>query len=176
MLVFGILVTMNKTEKIVALLITKDYIERPEGFGISLSVLMTNYLKALMGDEWSIEEVDEKKFHLKGLLNDLAFLLSGEQIEPRHAKKILEDAWDCEPYAWDTCWYLNDTKILEEASGDGLKDIVAKVIESNPDAVEDVKTGKKQAIGFLVGQVMKEAKGKANPNQAREEIEKQING
>ncbi|MEC9490909.1 MAG: Asp-tRNA(Asn)/Glu-tRNA(Gln) amidotransferase GatCAB subunit B, partial [Halanaerobiales bacterium] len=46
---------------------------------------------------------------------------------------------------------------------DELENIVDAIIEDNPDAVEDVENGKERAIGFLVGQVMKETRGKANP-------------
>jgi aspartyl-tRNA(Asn)/glutamyl-tRNA(Gln) amidotransferase subunit B len=42
------------------------------------------------------------------------------------------------------------------------------VIENNPKSVEDFKNGKKKALGFLVGQVMKETKGKANPQMVNE--------
>ncbi|THF72980.1 Asp-tRNA(Asn)/Glu-tRNA(Gln) amidotransferase subunit GatB [Cohnella fermenti] len=41
--------------------------------------------------------------------------------------------------------------------------IVDKVIAANPQSVEDFRGGKDKAIGFLVGQIMKETKGKANP-------------
>ncbi len=41
--------------------------------------------------------------------------------------------------------------------------IVDKVIAANPQSVEDYRNGKDKAIGFLVGQIMKETKGKANP-------------
>ncbi|WP_018754060.1 Asp-tRNA(Asn)/Glu-tRNA(Gln) amidotransferase subunit GatB [Paenibacillus sanguinis] len=41
--------------------------------------------------------------------------------------------------------------------------IVQEVIANNPASVEDYKAGKEKAIGFLVGQVMKQSKGKANP-------------
>ncbi|MNP85645.1 Aspartyl/glutamyl-tRNA(Asn/Gln) amidotransferase subunit B [compost metagenome] len=40
------------------------------------------------------------------------------------------------------------------------------VVAANPQSVEDYKAGKQKAIGFLVGQVMKESKGKANPGLA----------
>lgn len=40
---------------------------------------------------------------------------------------------------------------------------VEKIVQSNPQSVADFKAGKEKAIGFLVGQVMKETKGKANP-------------
>jgi aspartyl-tRNA(Asn)/glutamyl-tRNA(Gln) amidotransferase subunit B len=41
--------------------------------------------------------------------------------------------------------------------------IVDTVIAANPQSVEDFRNGKDKAIGFLVGQIMKETKGKANP-------------
>ena len=44
-----------------------------------------------------------------------------------------------------------------------LGEIVRKVIDSNPESVRDYKSGKTKAIGFLVGQVMKETRGKADP-------------
>ena len=60
-------------------------------------------------------------------------------------------------------------KIVEEQgltviSNEGqLLDIVKSVIQGNPKGVEKYKSGKTQLIGFFVGQVMKETKGKANP-------------
>ena len=44
-----------------------------------------------------------------------------------------------------------------------LGEIVRKVIDSNPESVRDYKSGKTKAIGFLVGQVMKETRAKADP-------------
>ena len=44
-----------------------------------------------------------------------------------------------------------------------LAEIVAKVLKDHPKSVEDYKSGKGQALGFLVGQTMKATKGKANP-------------
>ena len=161
---------MTKTQQIIGLLITKDYIKKSDRFCEVLKNLMMNDLFALMGEDNTIRDVNEYRPHIKGLLNDLSFLVSGEQIESRHAKKILEDAWKTDFYSWDLAWYLSDTKLLEEATGRGLKDIVLKIVEANPKAIEDIRGGKKQAIGFIVGQVMKEVKGKANPNQIKEEI------
>lgn len=44
-----------------------------------------------------------------------------------------------------------------------IKEVVLKVLEANPQSVSDYKGGKDKALGFLVGQAMKETKGKANP-------------
>ena len=65
-------------------------------------------------------------------------------------------------------------KIVEEkglkqiSDEDKLEEIVENIIEDNPDAVDDIKNGKDKAIGFLVGQVMKETRGKANPQMVNQ--------
>jgi len=53
---------------------------------------------------------------------------------------------------------------LEQVNDDGLvREICAKVLAANPQSVTDYRGGKEKAFGFLVGQVMRELKGKANP-------------
>lgn len=56
-------------------------------------------------------------------------------------------------------------KGLVQISDEGaLATIIEKIIAANPKSVEDYRGGKKNALGFLVGQVMKETKGQANPS------------
>ncbi len=43
-----------------------------------------------------------------------------------------------------------------------------KILEENPQSVSDYKAGKDKALGFLVGQAMKQTKGKANPKMLNE--------
>ncbi|MFC4777139.1 Asp-tRNA(Asn)/Glu-tRNA(Gln) amidotransferase subunit GatB [Paenibacillus sp. GCM10023252] len=53
---------------------------------------------------------------------------------------------------------------LVQISDEGaIAAIVDRIVEANPQSVEDFRAGKEKAIGFLVGQIMKETKGKANP-------------
>jgi len=53
---------------------------------------------------------------------------------------------------------------LVQISDEGaIREIVEKVIAANPQSVADYRAGKEKALGFLVGQVMRETKGKANP-------------
>ena len=66
-------------------------------------------------------------------------------------------------------------KGLSQISGEEvLKEVVDKVLSANPKAVEDFKNGKGKAVGFLVGQIMKETKGQANPAMAREILTKSL--
>lgn len=70
---------------------------------------------------------------------------------------------------------IADNKNLLQISDEGLvSEIVAKVLAANPQAAEDVRSGEMKAIGFLVGQVMKESKGQANPALAQKLIKTQL--
>ena len=55
-----------------------------------------------------------------------------------------------------------------------IEKLVEEVLESNPKAVEQYKAGKKNTIGFFVGQIMKKTKGKANPKIVNELLVKKL--
>ncbi|HOE65291.1 MAG TPA: Asp-tRNA(Asn)/Glu-tRNA(Gln) amidotransferase subunit GatB [Candidatus Hydrogenedentes bacterium] len=72
-------------------------------------------------------------------------------------------------------------KALVEASGnvqisdpDALAEIARHVIAANPGPVADFEAGKKQAMGFLVGQMMKATKGRGNPQLVNEILRKEL--
>ena len=57
---------------------------------------------------------------------------------------------------------------------DELPQFVDEVIAENPRIVADVKAGKQQAVGSLVGQLMKKTKGRANPQLANDLFRKRL--
>ncbi|MHB9144794.1 MAG: Asp-tRNA(Asn)/Glu-tRNA(Gln) amidotransferase subunit GatB [Symbiobacteriia bacterium] len=61
---------------------------------------------------------------------------------------------------------ISDTSELER--------VIAEVIEKNPQPVADFRGGKESAAGFLVGQVMKATRGKANPGMVNELLKKAL--
>jgi aspartyl-tRNA(Asn)/glutamyl-tRNA(Gln) amidotransferase subunit B len=64
-----------------------------------------------------------------------------------------------------------EEKGLSQISGNNeLEKIIIDTISKNPQAVDDFKNGKTKAVGFLMGQIMKATKGKANPSLAKEII------
>ena len=71
-------------------------------------------------------------------------------------------------------------KIIEEkglsqiSCSDEIEKLVDKVLSDNPKSIEDFKAGKTQAVGYLMGQVMKASKGKANPPVAKQMIEEKL--
>ena len=52
--------------------------------------------------------------------------------------------------------------LAQISDGDALAPVIDEILAANPAAVADVRAGKPQAIGFLVGQVMKATRGQAN--------------
>lgn len=52
--------------------------------------------------------------------------------------------------------------------------MVVKVMRENPKVVADIKSGQDRAVGFIVGQIMKQSKGKANPQMVNKIIQQQI--
>jgi len=52
--------------------------------------------------------------------------------------------------------------------------LVRQAIEGNPKSVSDYKAGKQASFKFLMGQVMRLSKGKANPNIAQDLLKKQL--
>ena len=63
---------------------------------------------------------------------------------------------------------------VEIKSGSELENAIEEVIKENPDVVEKIKSGKISAVSFLVGQVMRKLKGKANPKEVKEKIESKL--
>ncbi len=62
---------------------------------------------------------------------------------------------------------------MKQISDDGaIEELVKKAIEANPQAIESYKAGKGAALGAIVGWVMKESKGQANPGKVNQILQK----
>ena len=71
---------------------------------------------------------------------------------------------------------LVEKKGLSVMSDEGeILAIIKKVIEANPSQVEAYRGGKDKLFGFFVGQIMKETKGRANPQILNELLKKELN-
>jgi aspartyl-tRNA(Asn)/glutamyl-tRNA(Gln) amidotransferase subunit B len=70
-----------------------------------------------------------------------------------------------------------ERKGLSQISDEGaIQEIVQKIVSAHPNEVEAYKNGKTNLLGFFVGQVMKETKGRANPKTVNELIRKILEG
>ena len=70
--------------------------------------------------------------------------------------------------------YAQEMNLIQVSDSGFLEPIVDEIIQNNPDEVQRFKEGKKQLIGFFVGQAMKASQGKANPQLVRELISKKL--
>lgn len=93
-------------------------------------------------------------------LGKLIILIDKGTISSSIAKKVLVEMFEHPRDPED----IIDEKGWVQISDEGaIKDVVLKVLEANPQSIADYKGGKDKALGFLVGQAMKETRGKANP-------------
>lgn len=93
-------------------------------------------------------------------LGKLIILIDKGTISSSIAKKVLVEMFEHPRDPED----IIDEKGWVQISDEGaIKDVVLKVLEANPQSIVDYKGGKDKALGFLVGQAMKETRGKANP-------------
>ena len=70
-----------------------------------------------------------------------------------------------------------ERKGLSQISDEGaIKAIVEKVVNAHPKEIEAYKNGKTNLLGFFVGQVMKETKGRANPKTVNELVRQILEG
>jgi len=93
------------------------------------------------------------------------------KISNNVGREVLDEIFDENK---DPMKVIEEKGLMQISGTDELEKIVADVIASNPQSVEDFKAGKTQSAGFLMGQVMKLSKGKANPKVAKELVDKKL--
>jgi len=120
------------------------------------NVVMVELLRELKTRRIAIAELPVTAERLAGLLR----LVKAATISYNMAKEVLVEMID----SGETADAIVEKKGLKQISDtSALEAIIDEVLAENPSAVDDLKSGKKQAFGFLVGQVMRKSKGKANP-------------
>ncbi len=70
---------------------------------------------------------------------------------------------------------VEEKGVLQISDEGAIKEVVDKIIAANPQSIADYKAGKDRALGFLVGQCMKEMKGKGNPQILNKLILEELN-
>lgn len=104
-------------------------------------------------------------------IGELVRLVESKAITQATAKEVLDIAFE----TGDLPEAIVDARGLRQVTDAGAIDEVAQqAIAANPKAVEDYRAGKQAAIGFLVGQVMREMKGRADANTAAETLRRHL--
>ncbi len=101
----------------------------------------------------------------------LSQLVSDHKLSSTAAKEVLAEMLKT---GSDPETIAHAKNLMQESDEGAIAKIVETVLADNAKAAEDVRGGEMKAIGFLVGQVMKQSQGKANPALAQQLIKKQL--
>ena len=136
-----------------------------EGDARSLANWVTNELPARIGDADPADTKVEP-----GALARLVAMVGAKEVSRSAAQEVLDDlvADGGDPAA------VVESKGLGRADTSELEDIVDRAIAANGDAVEKIRAGKMQAVGAIVGAVMRETKGRADGGEVQRMIRERI--
>jgi aspartyl-tRNA(Asn)/glutamyl-tRNA(Gln) amidotransferase subunit B len=90
-------------------------------------------------------------------------------ISGKIAKDVFEALWNGEG---SVDAIISERGLKQITDSSSIEALVSEVIASHPEQVGQYRSGKTQVLGFLVGQVMKASRGKANPKQVNETLRK----
>lgn len=105
-------------------------------------------------------------------LGKLVELIDKGTISSKIAKQVLEEMFENPKDPEDIIREKGWIQISDEGA---IKEVVTKILEANPASIADFKAGKDRALGFLVGQAMKETRGKANPQMLNKMFLEELN-
>lgn len=131
--------------------------------------LLGDFSRLLNATEMSIENCRILPQNLLQLID----LIDDGKVSGPVAKSIFEEMFNtgCTPDR-----VINERGLSQISDTDELERIALEVLEKNQGAVTDYKAGKQQVIGFLIGQVMKMSKGRANPEIVKKILTDKLGG
>lgn len=149
-----------------------DYYENVTSAKVDAKKASNWIMSELLGQIDDPEKIDEFPVNA-GSLASLLLLVENNTINGKIAKSVFREMIETGLSPDE----IIEKKGLRQVSDTGeIEKIIDRILESNTQSVEDFKNGKSKALGFLVGQVMKESKGKANPQIVNEMLLKKLNG
>ncbi|MGF7087599.1 aspartyl-tRNA(Asn)/glutamyl-tRNA(Gln) amidotransferase subunit B [Kroppenstedtia sanguinis] len=112
------------------------------------------------------KELEETRITADSLARMIQLIDKGT-ISSKLAKKVFKELVE---QGGDPAKVVEEKGWVQISDEGKLKEIVSDVLQAHPQSVIDYKNGKDRALGFLVGQVMKSTKGKANPKMVNQLI------
>ncbi len=133
----------------------------------SLNVVLSEVLRILNEKSISIQEFSITPQRLSELIK----LKEEDKINSSAMQTIFNKMLEDEGSPEDLAKSMN---LIQVSDSGFLEELVDDIIANNPDEVERFKAGKKQLMGFFVGQAMKASKGKANPKMVTQMVTKKL--
>ena len=134
--------------------------------------LETDLLGLIKAQTNTLTSVRSLKITPENFAELISILWEGE-ISSRIGKEVLSEMFKT---GADPSHIIEERNLKQISDEKEIEEMAKRVIKENKKAVEDYKKGKENAIQFLIGQIMREAKGRVNPEKAREAIKKHLTG
>ncbi|MFD1472755.1 Asp-tRNA(Asn)/Glu-tRNA(Gln) amidotransferase subunit GatB [Companilactobacillus mishanensis] len=99
-------------------------------------------------------------------------LISDGTISSKIAKKVFQETISngTEPEGW-----VKEKGLVQESDPAVLKPMIMDILDNNQQSIDDFKNGKDRAVGFLIGQIMKQTHGQANPKVVNKILMEELN-
>ena len=131
--------------------------------------LLGDFSRLLHATNTEIENVKMSPKHLAEMLG----LVDNGTISGPAAKAVFEEMFRTGKRAGEI---IAEKKLSQISNADEIREVVKQVMANNSGAVADYTSGKQQALTFIIGQVMKAIRGRANPDVVREIIIQELGG
>ena len=135
---------------------------------VSANWIMGELSARLNREGLDIEAAPVSSEQLGGLIARIA----DQTISNAIAKKVFDALWQGQGKSADEIIEAQGLKQITDTGA--IEALVDEVIAANPGNVAEFKAGKEKALNALVGQIMKAAKGKANPQQVNDLLKKKL--
>lgn len=132
------------------------------------------FASVLLAEEKSVEMLENLPSAKQ--LDDLADMTEKQELSSTGAKEVFLKFFDPQMGKKDTHAIAKELNVIQENDAGALEKIVDDVLADPAcaQAVADFKAGSEKVIGFLVGQVMKVSRGKANPGAAQKILREKL--
>ena len=143
-----------------------DYFEQALAKAPTLGSQIANWVLGDFTGALNKADLDIKDSPINAvMLSELLERIADNTISGKIAKQVFEAMWQGEGSA-DAIIEAQGLKQITDSGA--IESIIDEVIAANPDQVEQFRAGKEKVLGFFVGQIMKQSKGKANPGQVNQ--------
>jgi aspartyl-tRNA(Asn)/glutamyl-tRNA(Gln) amidotransferase subunit B len=129
--------------------------------------MMTEMLRLLSEQDMRISEIPMQPEALAALVR----LVDEKTINSNTAKEVLAEMFE---KGGDPSAIVEAGELSQVSDADAIGAFVTQAMEENPKSVDDYRKGKKAAAKYLVGQVMRLSRGKANPQLVAKLIEERL--
>jgi aspartyl-tRNA(Asn)/glutamyl-tRNA(Gln) amidotransferase subunit B len=147
----------------------EQQLERPEQAKFLANWYVNTLIPLVHEDRMKLSSEDRLK--LEQTIYDL---VKANKLSSTNAKALFVALAETGKLPDDIQQHAEDQGFIQVSDEGEIAKVVEQVLSENAKAAEDVRGGEMKAIGFLVGQVMKASKGKANPQLAQELIKKHL--